>query len=109
MILFASPSLLRRRLWAAAFGFGLALAPVAAAHAAHTKKPVAAHVSKTALHGYKTEAEAKAGCGADTVVWHARSSKVFHTAKSKYFGKTKHGSFVCEKAALAKGVHAGKS
>ncbi len=109
MILSASPTSLRRRLWGVAFGLGLTLAPVAAAQAAHTKKSVAGHTSTTALHGYKTESEAKAGCGADTVVWHARSSKVFHTAKSKYFGKTKHGAFVCEKAALAKGLHAGKS
>lgn len=91
-----------RRLSAIALGLGLA-APMALAHAA-------THTTKAAiLHGYKTEAEAKTGCGADPVVWRAHDSKVFHTAGSKYFGKTKDGAFVCEKAAEAKGLHAAKS
>lgn len=105
------PSLPRRRpMLTALLGLGLAFAPMAAAQAAkHTKKPATHHAATTALHGYKTESEAKAGCAGDTVVWRARGSKAFHGAKSKYFGKTKHGSFVCEKAAVAKGLHAAKS
>ena len=85
--------------------FGLAGAPMAGALAAPPAK-----TAKTAgLVTYKTEAEAKTGCAGDAVVWHARGSKVFHGAKSKYFGKTKHGAFACEKAAMAKGLHAAKS
>ena len=85
-----------------ALAIGLAAAPLAGA--------LAAHPAKTAgLATYKTEAEARTGCAGDAVVWHARGSKVFHTAKSKYFGKTKHGAFACEKAAVAKGLHAAKS
>jgi len=85
--------------------FGLAAAPMAGALAAAPTK-----TAKTAgLVTYKTEAEAKTGCAGDVVVWHARGSKVFHGAKSKYFGKTKHGAFACEKAAVAKGLHAAKS
>ena len=99
-----------RRFLTAMLGLGLAFAPMAAAQAATTsRKPATHHVATTGLHGYKTEAEAKAGCAGDTVVWRARGSKAFHGAKSKYFGKTKHGSFVCEKAAVAKGLHAAKS
>ncbi len=85
-----------------ALAIGLAAAPLAGA--------LAAHAAKTAgLATYKTEAEAKTSCAGDAVVWQARGSKVFHTAKSRYFGKTKHGAFVCEKAAMAKGLHAAKS
>ncbi|MGH7043981.1 MAG: hypothetical protein ACREFY_17905 [Acetobacteraceae bacterium] len=100
-----------RLLSAMALGLGLACAPMSMARAAsHTKSATNATAThSTALHGYKTEAEAKTGCTGDTVVWRARGSKVFHTSGSKYFGKTKHGSFVCAKAATAKGLHAAKS
>ena len=102
-----SPSTPLRRLSALAFGLGLAIAPIAVAQAAN---PTQTQTTKSApLHNYKTEAEAKTGCAGDTVVWRAHDSKVFHTAGSRYFGKTKNGAFVCEKAALAKGLHAAKS
>ena len=100
-----------RVVMAMGLALGLAAAPLAGAQAAPAAK--AAETGKAAkpaaLATYKTEAEAKAGCAGDTVVWHASESKVFHTAKSKYYGKTKHGAFACEKAALAKGLHAAKS
>ena len=100
-----------RVVMAMGLALGLAAAPLAGAQAASPAK--AAETGKTAkpapLATYKTEAEAKTACAGDTVVWHATGSKVFHTAKSKYFGKTKHGAFACEKAAMAKGLHAGKS
>ncbi len=92
-----------RRLAAAALGLGLAVAPVSLAHAA------ARHAKIGAPHAYQTLAEAKTGCGSDTVVWRAHDSKVFHLSSSRYFGKTKHGSYVCEKAAEGKGLHAAKS
>ena len=90
-----TPAVRHRRLFAAMLGLGLALAPLAT-HAA------------TKLPGYKTEAAAQAACKGDTVVWNARRSKVFHTAQSRYFGKTKGGAYVCEKAAIADGLHLSK-
>jgi len=70
------------------------------------KKAVAKKTAmKGHLTGYKTEMAAKAACGTGGVAWHATGSKVFHIAGSKYFGKTKHGAYVCEKTALATGVH----
>ena len=80
---------------AAVLGLGLALAPLAAQAAGK-------------LTGYTSEASAKAACAGDTVVWHARHSKVFHLSNSRYFGKTKRGAYVCEKAALADGLHQSK-
>ena len=44
------------------------------------------------------------------VVW-SDSSKghSFHPSTSRYFGKTKHGAYVCESDALAAGFHQAKS
>lgn len=73
------------------------------------EKKVEAREHHVKLPGYKTEAEAKSACGAEGVVWHATGSKAFHGPKSKYFGKTKHGAYVCEKAALADHLHEAKN
>ncbi|NNM58077.1 hypothetical protein [Acidocella sp.] len=78
-----------------------AMAPVAA-------KPVAAKLTKA--EKFKTEAAAQASCPGDTVVWSTMTkSKVLHTSRSRYFGKTKHGVFVCEKTAEAAGYHLAKN
>lgn len=97
-----------------AIGLGLGGAPIAMANAAGSNagtQPAASHTTAKSsdMQTYKTEADAKAGCSGDTVVWHARGSKVFHTSGSRYYGKTKHGSFVCENAATAHGLRASKS
>lgn len=90
-----SPATRHHVMIAAMQGLGLALAPLAA-HAAGK------------LTGYTSAAAAKAACAGDTVVWHARRSKVFHLSTSRYFGKTKRRAHVCEKAALADGLHQSK-
>ncbi len=63
-----------------------------------------------AADAFKTVALATAHCPGDTVVWSTLSkSKSYHTASSKYYGKTKHGAYVCEKDATAAGFHASKT
>jgi hypothetical protein len=58
---------------------------------------------------FTTVAAATAHCPGDTVVWSSFSkSQVYHLAASKYYGKTKHGAYVCEKDADAFGYHASK-
>jgi hypothetical protein len=52
---------------------------------------------------YTTEADAKATCPADTVVWVNPKSKVFHSSSSKSYGKTKSGAYMCEKEATTSG------
>jgi hypothetical protein len=48
-------------------------------------------------------------CLNDTVVWSTFSkSRVFHLSDSKYYGKTRHGAYLCEKDAVAAGYHASK-
>ncbi len=90
-----SPNTRHHVMIAAVLGLCLALAPLAARAAGK-------------LTGYASAAAAKAACPADTVVWHARRSKVFNLSTSRYFGKTKRGAYVCEKAALADGLHQSK-
>ncbi len=59
---------------------------------------------------FSTAAAAAAHCPGDVVVWSTfTKSKAFHLAASRYYGKTKHGAYVCEKDALAAGFHAAKS
>jgi hypothetical protein len=85
-----------------------AVGAIGTAHAS-TKKKTESSMTHSKLPGYKTEAEAKTACGMGAVVWHATGSKAYHTAKSRYFGKTKHGAYVCEKAAMEDHLHAAKN
>lgn len=82
----------------------LAQTPVAASAQAPVK-PAKVPMSDK----FKTVAAAAEHCPSDTVVWSSfSSSRVFHLAASKYYGKTKHGAYVCEKDAVAYGYHASK-
>ena len=63
----------------------------------------------TAANEFSTEAAAKARCPTDTVVWLNTSSKVFHFASSKDYGKTKAGAYMCEKDSVAAGNRAAKN
>jgi hypothetical protein len=70
-------------------------------------KPAAA-LSKTVE--FSTLAAASAHCPNSTVVWSTLSkSHSFHDSGSRYFGKTKHGAYVCKDDALAAGFHQAKS
>jgi hypothetical protein len=92
-----------------ALALAFTMGAIGTAHASTKKKTTESHMSNSKLPGYKTEAEAKTACGMGAVVWHATGSKAYHTAKSKYFGKTKHGAYVCEKAAMEDHLHAAKN
>jgi hypothetical protein len=76
-----------------------------------TKKTASAKSTGGKLAGeeFTTEAMAKAHCPTDSVVWVNNTSHVSHASTSKYFGKTKHGSYACSKAAAAAGYKASKS
>jgi hypothetical protein len=69
----------------------------------------AASAKPAGLERFSSSAAAAQHCPGDTVVWSTFSkSKVFHLSASKYFGKTRHGAYACEKAAIAAGYHASK-
>jgi hypothetical protein len=58
---------------------------------------------------YASEAEAKAACAGDAVVWANIGTKVYHHAGAGKYGKTKRGAYMCEKDTAAAGFRAAKN
>ena len=58
---------------------------------------------------FATEAQAKATCPADTVVWVNLTSKIYHFAGTHNYGTTKNGAYICEKNTAAQGMRAAKN
>jgi hypothetical protein len=50
--------------------------------------------------------EAQAHCPRDVVVWLNIPSGIYHYKGERWYGRTKHGAFVCEKEAIAAGDRA---
>jgi hypothetical protein len=55
---------------------------------------------------FASEAEAKASCPSDTVVWVNLRSGVYHASGSRYYGQTKQGAYMCEQESVTAGFHA---
>jgi hypothetical protein len=58
---------------------------------------------------FATEADAKAKCPANEVVWVNAATKKFQFAGHDGYGKGKKGAYMCEADATAAGAHASKS
>ena len=60
---------------------------------------------------FSSEAEAKARCPSDTVVWVNTKGKshTYHYPGTRWYGTTKQGAYMCEADAGAAGYHASKS
>jgi len=58
---------------------------------------------------FATDAEAKASCPGDAVVWVNTGTKVYHHAGASAYGKTKRGAYMCEKDTAAAGFRAAKN
>lgn len=58
---------------------------------------------------YANEAQAKARCPSDTVVWVNEKSRVYHFSGHKDYGNTKEGTYMCERDAMAAGDRAAKN
>jgi hypothetical protein len=73
----------------------------ASSHAAAAASP------NLASDQFSSEAAAKAHCPADAIVWaNLGSSKAYHPSGDRYYGKTKHGAYMCQKDADQAGFHA---
>jgi hypothetical protein len=77
--------------------------------AAPPAKPRETIATAPAGIGSANEAQAKARCPADTVVWVNEKSKIYHFSGHKDYGNTKEGTYMCEKDATAAGDRAAKN
>jgi hypothetical protein len=107
---------MRRLRVLAGFALLLLAAPAAAQTTMGTMQPLngAAPAAKAGklprADAFKNLAAAQAHCPGDVVVWSTLTkSKSFHLAGSRYYGKTKHGAYVCKADALEYGFHQAKS
>jgi hypothetical protein len=78
-----------------------------AAPPAQTRAPAAG--TPTGAGQFATEAQAKARCPQDTVVWVNLDSKIYHFAGYKDYGNTKTGAYMCEGNTAAGGFRAAKN
>lgn len=67
---------------------------------------VPASAETPALTLYSTEQQAQSHCPSDTVVWLNTPSGIYHFKGERWYGRTKHGAYVCEKEADAAGDRA---
>jgi hypothetical protein len=52
---------------------------------------------------FDTEQAAQKHCPSDTVVWLNTNSGIYHLKGERWYGRTKHGAYVCKKEADAFG------
>jgi hypothetical protein len=62
-----------------------------------------------AANEFATEAQAKARCPTDTVVWVTLKSGIYHFAGTRFYGTTKSGAYMCEGDTVAAGMRAAKN
>jgi hypothetical protein len=62
-----------------------------------------------AANEFATEAQAKARCPSDTVVWVTLKSGIYHFAGTRYYGTSKNGAYMCQGDTAAAGMRAAKN
>jgi hypothetical protein len=73
------------------------------------KQAPAPATAATGANQYTIEAQAKARCPSDTVVYVNLSSKIYHFAGHKDYGNLKNGAYMCEKETAGVGARAAKN
>jgi hypothetical protein len=84
---------------------GISTAPRTRAPSIRPKPQVGA----TGAGQFATDAQARARCPSDTVVWVNTKSNVYHFAGRRDYGNTKQGAYMCEADAKAAGDRAAKN
>lgn len=70
----------------------------------------ASHKDLPADERFSTESAASAHCPGNVVEWTTLThAKLYHSAGSKYYAKTKHGAFACKADLDAAGYHQAKN
>ena len=59
------------------------------------KKAAKKEAAPLGANQYASEADARQRCGSDPVVWMNFSSKIYHAAGTRDYGKTKRGAYMC--------------
>jgi hypothetical protein len=89
--------------------------PPAASETARTEERPAPRTGRrtaaapTAANEFASEAEARARCPSDTVVWANTRSKIYHFAGTRTYGKTRVGAYMCERDTAAAGIRSAKN
>ena len=97
----------RLALIAALFGFLVTLPTLSSAAVATASQPAIVAQSSPPL--FDTEAAAQAHCPKDVVVWLNIASGIYHYKGERWYGRTKHGAYACEKEAIAAGDRASEN
>ena len=91
-------------------------APAPAPAPTATERPAQAPVARAPSNGtpsaagqFATEAQAKANCPIDTVVWVNLRSKIYHFSGTHNYGNTKDGAYMCERDTTTQGMRAAKN
>jgi hypothetical protein len=90
-----------RRLFASAL-LTVALSVSVPSYAASPAAP-AMVIAAAQIPLFASEAAAQAHCPKDVVVWLNIPSGIYHEKGMRWYGRTKHGAFVCRKEADAAG------
>jgi hypothetical protein len=61
------------------------------------------------LDTFSEEAQAKHHCLADTVIWLNLPTMIWHYKGQRWYARTQHGAFACEKEAAASGARGTKN
>ena len=87
----------------------LSIAPAYATAAAETisQSRVVAQASLPPV--FDTESAAQAHCPKDVVVWLNIPSGIYHYKGERWYGRTKHGAYTCEKEAIKVGDRASEN
>ena len=83
-------------------------APPAPSAAPAARAPTTAG-TPTGAGQFASEAQAKARCPGDTVVWVNLDSKIYHFTGYSDYGTTKTGAYMCERDTAAQGFRAAKN
>jgi len=94
----------RLALVGALFAFGAVLPCQGAYPVAAAQSAVVAQASLPPL--FSTESAAQAHCPKDVVVWLNIPSGIYHYKGERWYGRTKHGTYACEKEAVKAGDRA---